>query len=80
MTQRIAAAGQGVAEIAWPGRQDENIDDVLACPINEGRYWLSLDQVEPTADQRKARRGEIDAVRRQISAPGEPRLDRVLVG
>jgi hypothetical protein len=28
---------EGLAEIAWPGRQDKNVDDMLACPINEGR-------------------------------------------
>ena len=58
MMQGIAAAGNGFGVIAGAGRQHEDIDDMLARPVDERRDRLAGDQVEPAADQRKALRGE----------------------
>ena len=52
---------------------------MLAAPVDERRHRLSRDQIETAADQRKSLGTQIDRRRRYVAAPGEPRLDRVLV-
>src|SRR5882757_9146713 len=58
----------------------EQIDDVNAPPIDEHRYRLAVDVVEPPPDQPEAFSGEIDDGWREIDTPIEPRLHRVLIG
>src|SRR6516225_5023913 len=56
---------------------DEQIDDVLAPLIDDRGNRLTVDIVEPAAEQRKALRGQVDNRRRDIDPTVEPRLDRV---
>ena len=68
VTQHIAPAGEGLAEITWPGGQDEDVDDVFACPINEDRD-RSLGSGRASRRSAKHLGGKIDAGRRQTVRP-----------
>ena len=49
--------------------RDEQIDHVLAPPIDDRGHRLAVDVVEPPADQREALRGQVDHRRRDSSWP-----------
>ena len=59
--------------------RDEQIDDMVAAPIDQRGGGLAVDVVEPAADQREALRGQVDHRRRNVELAVEPRLDVVLV-
>ncbi len=58
---------------------DEQIDHVLAPLIDDRGNRLTVDIVEPAAEQRKALRGQVDDRGRDIHSAVEPRLDGMLV-
>src|SRR5215472_85430 len=58
----------------------EQIDDVITTLIDDRRNRRAVDVVDPTADQRKALRAEIDHGRRHVEAAIEPGLHGMLIG
>ena len=59
---------------------DEEIDDVRAPLVDDRADGPPIDIIEPSADQREAKRRQVDHRRRYVEPPVEPRFDRVLVG
>ena len=59
---------------------DEDIDDVLAARVDEGRDGATTGYVKSAPDQGEAIACKIAHGRREIDAPVKPGLDRVLVG
>ena len=81
MQQIEAFAGGrcGTAVLQIRGRPDEQVDDMLVVLENQSPDHAVVNVIEPTADQRKALRCQVDHRRRGIELTVEPRLDRVLV-
>jgi len=81
MQQVEALAGRryGPAVVSIRNRPDEEIDDMLIVLENQSTDDMVVYVIEPTSDQRKALRRQVDYRRRGIKLAIEPGLDRVLV-
>src|SRR5947207_13629996 len=77
--EALACRRYGPAVVSIRNRPDEQVDDMLVVLENQSADDAVVNVIEPTADQRKALRRQVDHGWRGIELAVEPRLDRVLV-
>ncbi len=70
---------RAVARLTTGGTPDEYVDLVQTTTVDENGGRMTIDVIEPPAEQRKALVGEIDHRWRDVRLPSEPRLHRVPV-